>query len=143
MTLSIINTQHNNDLTCAEFRYAECHILFTIMLSVIILDFIMLSVIMLNVIMLSVIMLNVIILSVVMLSVVAPLKRYTNFICQFHNTNSEKLLKLDIFRIPKCFLQFYYNNNYYNNIAVSFNFFLQHFLLFIFLELPSVGFYQN
>jgi hypothetical protein len=52
--------------------YAECHILFTIMLNVIVLRVIMLSVIMLNVIMLNVVMLNVVMLSVVMVSVVTP-----------------------------------------------------------------------
>jgi hypothetical protein len=34
MTHSINDTQHNNALSCAECRYAECRILFTIMLSV-------------------------------------------------------------------------------------------------------------
>ncbi len=60
MSLSISDIQHNNNMPCADGRYAECHILFTIMLSVI----------MLNVVILSVIMLN-----VVMLCVVAPLLR--------------------------------------------------------------------
>jgi hypothetical protein len=44
MTLSIINTQHNNALHSAESRSAECHILFTIILSVIMLSGVMLSV---------------------------------------------------------------------------------------------------
>ncbi len=58
---------------CIKYHYAECHILFfVIMLSVIMLIAIMLSVIMLNVVMLSVVILN-----VVKLSVVAPFK------CQF------------------------------------------------------------
>jgi hypothetical protein len=38
MTLSITDTRHNNALLCAECRYAECHILFTIMLSVVMLS---------------------------------------------------------------------------------------------------------
>jgi hypothetical protein len=38
MTMIISDTQHNNDLLCAECRYAECHVLFTIMLSVIMLS---------------------------------------------------------------------------------------------------------
>jgi hypothetical protein len=33
MTLSINGTQPNNALPCAERRYAECHVLFTIVLS--------------------------------------------------------------------------------------------------------------
>jgi hypothetical protein len=53
MTLSISDLQHNNAMPCAECCYAEWHVLFTNMLSVI--------------------MINVIMLSVVMLSVVAPI----------------------------------------------------------------------
>jgi hypothetical protein len=41
----ISDTQHNNDLPCAEYRYAECHILFTIVLSVIMLNVIMLGIV--------------------------------------------------------------------------------------------------
>jgi len=52
MTPSITDPLHNNALPCAECRYAECSILFPILLSDI--------------------MLNVSVLSVVMLSVVAP-----------------------------------------------------------------------
>ncbi len=65
VTLSISDTVRNIAL-----HYAECCILFIVMLSVIMLSVIMLSVIMLSVIMLSVIMLSVIMLSVIMLSVV-------------------------------------------------------------------------
>jgi hypothetical protein len=54
-------------------HYAECRILFIIMLNII-----MLSVIMLSVIMLSVIMLSVMMLSVIMPSIVAPLALPTN-----------------------------------------------------------------
>ncbi len=79
MTLSISDNQHK-----FLFYYAECHILFTIMLNVT-----MLNVIMLNVIMLNVIMLNVIMLNVVMLSVVAPL----NCLIQTPNTKP-KIIRL-------------------------------------------------
>jgi hypothetical protein len=48
-------TMHNNALPYAECRYAECHVLFTTMLSGIMLNVIMLSGIMLNVVMLSVV----------------------------------------------------------------------------------------
>jgi hypothetical protein len=51
--------------------YAECRILFTIILHDIMLSVVMLNVIMLSVVMLSVVMLSVVMLSVVMLSVVA------------------------------------------------------------------------
>ncbi len=51
-------------------HFAECCILFTIMLNVIMLSVVMLTVIMLSVIMLSVIMLSVIMLSVVMLTAI-------------------------------------------------------------------------
>jgi hypothetical protein len=44
MTLSIINTQHNNALHSAESRSAECCIIITIILSVIMLSGVMLSV---------------------------------------------------------------------------------------------------
>ncbi len=48
MTLSISDTErdnrHNNALSCAEYRYAESRILFTIMLSVVMPNVIMLSV---------------------------------------------------------------------------------------------------
>ncbi len=57
MTFCINDTQHNNAL-----HYAECRILFAVMLSIIILD---------------VVMLSVVVLDVVMLSVVAPLKMVT------------------------------------------------------------------
>jgi hypothetical protein len=33
MTLSMSDAQHNNALPCAECRYAECRVLFTIRLS--------------------------------------------------------------------------------------------------------------
>jgi hypothetical protein len=62
MTLNINDSQHNNPL-----HYAECRVLFIVMLSVVVLNLIMLSVIVLNLIMLSVVMLNVVILSVVAL----------------------------------------------------------------------------
>jgi hypothetical protein len=55
VTLGISDTQHNNALPCAERPYAECRILFTIMLSVIMLYVVMLSVNMLNVVMMSVV----------------------------------------------------------------------------------------
>jgi hypothetical protein len=70
MSLRISDTQHDNNMPCSDGRYAECHVLFTIMLSVIMLNVVMLSVIMLNIVILSVIMLN-----VVMLCVVAPFLR--------------------------------------------------------------------
>jgi hypothetical protein len=68
-------------MLCIKCQYAECHILFNnmlsvIMLSVVMLSVIMLSVVMLSVVMLSVVMLNVVMLSVVMLSVVAPIMWY-------------------------------------------------------------------
>ncbi len=49
MTLTIIDTPHNNDLPCAECQYAECCILFTIMLSVIFINVVKLWVIMMRV----------------------------------------------------------------------------------------------
>jgi hypothetical protein len=55
MRLSISDTQHNNTMPCADSRYAECHVLFIIMLSVIMLSVVMLSVDMLNVVILSVV----------------------------------------------------------------------------------------
>jgi hypothetical protein len=60
MTLSINDTRRNHALHYAEYRYAECHILFTVMLSVL--------------------MLNVIMMSIIMLSVVAPRAPYNNFL---------------------------------------------------------------
>jgi hypothetical protein len=45
MTLSINDTQPNNALPCAERRYAECHVLFTIVLSDFMLNVVMLSVV--------------------------------------------------------------------------------------------------
>jgi hypothetical protein len=72
-----------------EFHYAECRILFTIMLNVV-----MLSVVMLSVVMLSVIMLSVIILSVVMLSVGAPIFPRKGF-CRF-------LFRADVINIFCC-----------------------------------------
>ncbi len=51
MILSIIDTQHKTSLHYAGYCYAECHVVFIVMVSV---------------------MLNVIIFSVVMLNVVAP-----------------------------------------------------------------------
>ncbi len=68
MSLSISDTQHNNTMPCAEGRYAECRVLFTMMLSVI--------------------MLTVVILNVVMLSVVAPLKVA---ICQSFEEEEKKV----------------------------------------------------
>jgi hypothetical protein len=50
MKMSISDTQHNNTMPCADSRYAACHVLFTIMSSVI-----MLSVVMLNVVILIVV----------------------------------------------------------------------------------------
>jgi hypothetical protein len=80
MALSITNTHHDNAQNYAGCRYAECCVLFIVMMSVIMLKVIMLSVVMLNVIMVSVVMLNVILVSVVMLNVVilsvmVPIKR--------------------------------------------------------------------
>jgi len=63
--LSLSDIQLKNALPDAQCHYANCHILFTIMLSVIMLNAIMLSIVILNAIMLSVVMLNVIMLSVV------------------------------------------------------------------------------
>ncbi len=59
MTLSINDTQNNNLCYYGEWQYAECRVLFIVMLSAIMLSVIMLSVIMLSVIMQSVIMLSV------------------------------------------------------------------------------------
>jgi hypothetical protein len=61
MTISILTLCH----------YAECRVLFIIMLNAS-----MLKVVMLNVFMLSVAMLSVVMLSIVMLSVVAPPRKY-------------------------------------------------------------------
>ncbi len=52
----------------ADYHYAECRILFTVMLNVV-----MLNVVMLNVVMLSVIILNVVMLIAILVNVVAPL----------------------------------------------------------------------
>ncbi len=56
--------------------YAECCVLFIIMLSVVMLNIVMMNVVMMNVVMLNVIMLNVVMLNVVMLSVVVPHKGF-------------------------------------------------------------------
>ncbi len=45
MSLSISETQHNNIMPCADSRYAECRVLFTIILIVIILNAVMLNVV--------------------------------------------------------------------------------------------------
>ncbi len=45
MSLSIRHAQHNNAMPCAECRYAECSVSFTIMLSAIMLNVVMLSVV--------------------------------------------------------------------------------------------------
>ncbi len=50
MTLNVNDSQHNNAL-----HYAECRVIFIVMLSVIVLNLIMLSVVMLNVVILSVV----------------------------------------------------------------------------------------
>jgi hypothetical protein len=55
--------------------YAECHILFTIMLNVVMQNAVMLSVVMLNVAMLSVVMLNVVMLSVVFFALSLKLRQ--------------------------------------------------------------------
>jgi hypothetical protein len=49
------DTQYNNAMPCPQCCYADCRILFTIMLRVIMLNVIMLSVVMLNVVMLTVV----------------------------------------------------------------------------------------
>ncbi len=49
MTLRIIDTQYSNALINSECRYAECHPLFIVMLSAIMLNVTLLSVMMLNV----------------------------------------------------------------------------------------------
>ncbi len=73
MTLSKCDTQHNNALPCTECRYGECNRLFTIILSVIIMNVAMLCSYaecrFLFTITLSFIMLKVAMLSVVMLSI--------------------------------------------------------------------------
>jgi hypothetical protein len=70
-TLSIkgLLVTHSITTLCynAERRYAECHILFIVMLSVVMLTVVMLNVFMPNVIILSAIKLNVIMLSVMAL----------------------------------------------------------------------------
>ncbi len=55
---------------CSKCHYAECRVLFIVMLCEVMLNVIMLRVLVLSVVMLSVVMLSVVILSVVMLSVV-------------------------------------------------------------------------
>jgi hypothetical protein len=60
MTLSIRDTEHNNDLPCAECSNADSRVLFTVMLSVIMLNVVMLSAVMLSVVMLSVVMMSVV-----------------------------------------------------------------------------------
>jgi hypothetical protein len=68
-TRHIWTFEQNNGLHYAECRYAEYHVLFTVMLIVIMLNVVMLSANMLNIFMLSAITLN-----IVMLSVVAHLR---------------------------------------------------------------------
>ncbi len=65
-----MTTNHYNVVPRAECCYAECHISFTITLSVIMLNVIMLSVVILNVVMLSVDIINVVMLRVVILNVI-------------------------------------------------------------------------
>jgi hypothetical protein len=70
MILSINGTQyklHSAWQHCIEYHYAECRVLFIVLLNVV-----MLSVIMLNVILLSFIALSVIMLNAVMLRVMVP-----------------------------------------------------------------------
>ncbi len=67
MTLSI-----TAQVNYAGYHYAECRILFIVLLSIILMNAIMLNAIMLNVNMLSVIMLNVVIAERLKLIVVAP-----------------------------------------------------------------------
>jgi hypothetical protein len=55
MTLRITYTQHSRALSNAGHRYAECRVLFIVMLSFNMLNVIMLSVVWLNVVMLSVV----------------------------------------------------------------------------------------
>jgi hypothetical protein len=60
VTLSINDTQHKQQLSITMLcLYAECCVLFNVMLNVIALSVVMLNVIMLSVVMLSVIMLSV------------------------------------------------------------------------------------
>jgi hypothetical protein len=42
------DTQHNNALPCTEYHYAECHVLFTIMLSDVMLNVVVVSVVVPN-----------------------------------------------------------------------------------------------
>jgi hypothetical protein len=42
------DTQHNNTMPCADSRYAECRVLFTVMLNVVMLSVVMLSVVVPN-----------------------------------------------------------------------------------------------
>ncbi len=55
MTLSITDTQYNNAVRYAECHHAECRVLFTVTMSVNMLNVVVLSVVMLNVIMLNVV----------------------------------------------------------------------------------------
>jgi hypothetical protein len=61
-TLSIHETRHKWHSECQHCRYAECHVLFFCMLSVIMINVVMLSLVLLSVIMLSAIMLSVVML---------------------------------------------------------------------------------
>ncbi len=54
----------------------------------------------------------------------APLKRYINFIRQFHNIKCEKHQLLVIFTMTKCF-GFFHKYKNFDNIAVSFKFFFR------------------
>ncbi len=80
MTFSRSGTQHKRHSISTLYHYAECLILFIIMLNGIMLSVVMLSVVGLNkvilsVVMLSEVMLSVIMLSVAILSVMAPFLR--------------------------------------------------------------------
>jgi hypothetical protein len=55
MTPRITHTQHNSALPNAGHRYAECRVLFIVMLSVNMMNVILLTVVWLNVVMLSVV----------------------------------------------------------------------------------------
>jgi hypothetical protein len=104
LILSISDTQHNNAFPCAECRYAEWRILFTIILSAIAM----------NVIMLNVVMLNVVMLNVVMLSVVVPKTKECRSFAEtqehplypiFSSVLKKKILSQ---RIPKCQTNFFH-----------------------------------
>ncbi len=45
LRVSVSDTQHNNALPCTDCRYAECRVLFTIMLSDVILNVVMVIVV--------------------------------------------------------------------------------------------------